>query len=269
MKWFTLFLLTLPCFADFQSLPETRHKRFTTFGLFFEEKSSFLLRNENQALGSFGSSMALIDETSWATKPQLVLTGGVDVVFKTTNYVSNLRTEAFDARFGMAVDLELSPNLLFTTGLLHYSGHLADGSSNTALMPFDLGHDALYCRLIFDAGEYFRIGGTIRGFIHSDPKLKFFGADQFAEFFPLKNLNSTTSPTPYFAVGLEEGGAQQIDFTYHFQVGAYLGNHTLPKRQSTFRLAMGYYNGLDPRLKFAHYLNAKDHFFYGGLLLNY
>ena len=269
LNFTNLFIFSSTGLATLNSLPETHHKRFLTFGLFFDEKSGFLIRNREQSLGSFGSSMALMEEDEWIGKPQLVLTGGVDVAFKTKDYINNLNTEAFDARFGIAIDSELSRNFLLSFGLLHYSGHVADGTSHAELIPYNLGDDSIFVRAIYDEGEYMRAGGTLRIYIHTDPPLQFISADQFIEFFPSKNKNSKNEISPFIAFGLEEGGPQKIDFTYHIQSGFYLGNHTLAKRESTFRIALGYYNGADPRFKFAHILNAKDHFIYGGVILNY
>jgi hypothetical protein len=266
---FLLLAIPLSQAAQVDVLPETKHQRFLTFGQFFDEKSAFLIRNSTEAQGAFGSSLALAEISDWTLKPQLILTGTVDVSFQTHDYFSGLRVKSFDARFGATIDFNLSEYLIGSFGLLHFSGHLADGTDYTSLTPLDLGHDALFLRLIFDQKTWWRIGGTLRAYVYTNPTIQASAFDQFLELFPLGTDFSTIHPTPYLAFGLEESGVQKLDITYHIQIGVYFGNHLEPRRQSLLRLALGYYNGADPRLKYAHFQNAKDHFLYGGVLLNY
>jgi len=99
--------------------------------------------------------------------------------------------------------------------------------------------------------------------------MKFFAAEQFAEWFPFHAGKTPTDPTPYLAAGLEEYGQQNIEASFHLQAGVYLGNHFRSEHSPTMRIILGAYSGADPRLKYNQLKLARVKLFYFGFAFNF
>jgi hypothetical protein len=158
-------------------------------------------------------------------------------------------------------------------GAIHYSGHVADGAIDQDLLNVNdnLGDNMLFARFIYDLGSYVRSGATFIPVIHGGPDMNFFGANQFVEFFPLSGLDESQKPSPYIAMGLEEGGTSLygMQVTYNAQVGIYLGNHFTNEYRPTARAVIGYYTGADPRLKYFQFKGETASFFYAGFMFDF
>lgn len=250
-------------------LPPSRHHRFLTYGLFNEEETALFFRDSGNAWGSVGASMAFIEMTEWAGRPQLVLHGTVSASFRGLGRFFDYTTETFDGRFGVDVELELAPELRLLLGFTHISGHVADGIVDYTLVPPNLGDDAFVARLVWDPGGRFRLGASLRPLVGSDPIAQAFNADQFAEWFPFGSGESATGGVPYLAAGLQEGGPAAIRLSWHAQLGVYFGSHVGELKRPTVRFAAGYYDGIDPRLKLARFRGARLRFPYAGVALQF
>jgi hypothetical protein len=156
-----------------------------------------------------------------------------------------------------------SDSFKFAVGLLHLSGHTVDGILDTDLIAPNLGDNMITIRGIYDQ-RFFRLGGTLKLQIETDPAAKFFAADQFLEIFPIGMADTT----PYLAFGLEEDGVHSIGASFHSQLGLLWGNHTQYEKTSSLRIVMGFYTGKDLRLKYAQFKGASMTFFYGGIQAN-
>jgi hypothetical protein len=70
-------------------------------------------------------------------------------------------------------------------------------------------------------------------------------------------------------LGLEEMGTQRIQLNTHLQAGLYLGSHLSSHRTAQARVALGYYSGMDPSLKYAQFQHSRIQFIYAGLLFDF
>jgi hypothetical protein len=130
-----------------------------------------------------------------------------------------------------------------------------------------LGDETIPIRFVYDWGDRARLGATFKPYVGSEPSMKFFAADQFAEWFPW-GANDSSRATPYIALGFEEYGPHHLDFLLNVQVGIYFGSHLKEQHRTGFRLTLGYYNGPDPRLKYAQYKDVSTDFAYAGILFD-
>ena len=271
--WFALVLLLGPwtAWADgITFFPTPRHQQYQTFGLFDEEQSGIIFASGgNAARADLGTDVTLLEASSLPFHPQLTVYGSVDTSFlKKSNAIFDFVAETFDAEFGFAIESELTPSMRLSVGLTHISGHAGDGIPDPSLFGPNLGDDELPIRLIYDVNTSFRFGFTFKPLLDWDPHNQWFGADQFVEWMPLGQSPSHIRFNPYIAMGLDEKGNDGVGLTYHVQVGIFAGNHYLPERDPTVRIALGYYSGWDPRMKYAQFLLAKAQFFYFAVLVN-
>ena len=100
----------------------------------------------------------------------------------------------------------------------------------------------------------------------SDPPMKVFDANQFAEWFPFGQSTDTRRGTPFLAAGLEEYGPNDVELTFHAQAGVFFGEHMGPHHTAQIRFVAGVYSGSDPRMKYMQFLDSRETFGYLGLM---
>jgi hypothetical protein len=181
--------------------------------------------------------------------------------------MDTLLTDTVDVRVGLLFLFRLSESARLSVGWTHFSGHISDNVLDPALIGSNLGDETIPIRFVYDMGKYARLGASFKPYIGSEPSMKFFAADQFAEWFPW-GANDSAQGTPFLAVGCEEYGPHHLDFLLHVQVGIYFGNHLTERHRPGFRVALGFYNGPDPRLKYAQYKDESARFGYLGILFD-
>jgi hypothetical protein len=124
-------------------------------------------------------------------------------------------------------------------------------------------------RVIHDFDTHFRVGGTFKVMLDTDPAGEPLASNQFAEWFPWgADSGLPAGMQPYVALGTSEDGTVGYGFNYGAQLGILFGNHFKPEKQQSLRLVIGVYHGEDPRLKYAQFYNSRVEFFYYGVLLN-
>ena len=95
----------------------------------------------------------------------------------------------------------------------------------------------------------------------------YFGAEQFAEWFPWEASTNPHHLSPFIAVGFEEYGRASVDLTFHAQAGWAAGDHFSEKSHPGMRLTVSY-NRIDPRLKSFQFFNGKSEFAYVGAMFD-
>ncbi len=255
--------------ADVVFLPESHHHQYLTYGLFLDENSAALYRTGGRAWGNLGGAIALFEENNLPTKPQLVFHAVVNAAYHMTPKGDAVAGETVDDRLGASFEFALQPDLRFSIGWEHWSGHASDDIPDRELIGPNLGDEMIPMRLVYDYQDLGRVGTTLRPVVGSEPGIRPFFMDQFIEVFPWRAQKDFRKATPYVSVGFEEYGRNYIVFTYHAQLGVYFGSHLEPEHHPTLRLAIGYYNGIDPRMKYAQFKDTRQNFGYGGVLVNF
>jgi hypothetical protein len=256
--------------ADWVLLPESRDHQFRTFGLFIDSQSSLLLRDSARAWGSIAGNFALLEATGLPGSPQLVLFGSANSGFRLNPDSSGVFTETIDARIGLMSEWRLSGEDRLAVGWMHQSGHASDEIPDRELFGTNLGNEELLARYVRDLSSL-RAGGTLKPFVSSDPGIQTFAADQFVEWFFLgraEGERGASTPTPYLALGIEEYGHNRVQLSGNAQLGAYLGSHFSERHHTSLRMALGLYDGVDPRLKYAQFRDRRARFFYFGLMFD-
>ncbi len=213
-----------------------------------------------------GTSVAILEEDSWTTKPQLTASLAAISAFRFGE--TTLLVETIDARGELDADFFLTDTTRLTFGIGHYSGHTSESLPDSELASPNLGYDFLVLRLAHDVVPYFRFVFALKPLIGTDPPMKVLWAEQGIEWFPLGGRDQRDSPSPYMALGFEQFGYHSIEWHTHAQIGIYFGKHFSSAHHTTARLAVGYYDGLDPRLKYAGLKNSRVGFFYAGFLID-
>ena len=131
-----------------------------------------------------------------------------------------------------------------------------------------MGDNLLRLRVIRDYQNTFRFGCTLKPFLFSQPQMVTFASDQFAEWFPWGASRSASHASPFVALSFEEYGVDHLTLSFHVQAGAYFGNHFRSELAQSLRPVIGYYRGLDPRLKYASFQNSHSQFAYFGVMLD-
>lgn len=256
--------------AGWMLLPDSRYQQYLTYGLFIDQQSTLILRSGGRAWGALAGSLGLLEFSGWDSRPQLVAQASANTSFRWNERRDTLLTETVDARVGLSVLWTLDPDTRIVTGWSHQSGHISDNVEDPGLIGPNLGNEILYVRWVLDLPEsvgFWRVGGTLKPFIGSEPGMKAFASDQFLEWSPWGITETSQKPTFYFAVGLEELGVDQIRLNSHFQMGLWTGNHgKRMEGRSTARLALGFYHGMDPRMKYAQFQLSRVRFAYFGLM---
>lgn len=254
--------------AEIEFLPNSRHQQSLTYGLFTDQQSTLVFRSAGQAWAAVGGFISLVELKDWAYQPQLILHGSSSASMRINTKGDTLLTDTVDARVGLGFDLKFTESLRGSITWTHQSGHISDNVPDTDLIGTNLGNEIIAFRVIKDIDRTFRFGGSLRPFLGTEPKMKAFGADQFLEWFFRGAPESKHQFTPYFAAGFEEYGFNQIDLTFHAQIGFMVGNHFDEIKNSTLRTVFGYYNGVDPRLKYYQFKNRKSEFIYAGVMFD-
>jgi hypothetical protein len=268
---FLAFTSSTPAHAEVIINPETRHGQYTTYGLLFEPQSDLFVKSGGNAWASIGGYTSIVEFRDWKWSPQLVLHATANNSYRLDSGSSGVLTkyETIDARVGLAIDLKYSEDLRFSIIWTHDSGHISDNVpvENPSLIGPDVGDEYGEFRIIKDYGKTWRVGGSFKPAIKSHPTQYWFGANQFAEWFP-KGPTDSHHFAPFIAAGLEEYGLDAPDLTGHIQLGLATGDHFAEHFEKAYRLVVGAYSGADPRLKFYKYHNEKSHFIYAGLMVD-
>lgn len=249
-------------------IPESRHEQFLTYGLFIDQQSMLVMRDAGNFWGAVAGSLPLLEERDWAFRPQLLANASVNANFRSNDTHTTLLTQTFDARAGLELDLSFTESFRGAIGWTHQSGHISDNVPYPQLIGPNLGNELIWIRLIRDFDTRFRIGGTLRPIVGSDPAMKTFGADQFAEWFPWGQRSSPHSLSPYLAAGVEEYGRDYVQAAFHAQIGAVVGNHFFETWHPSLRIVAGYYTGPDPALKYYEFMRFTPKFFYTGFMFD-
>jgi hypothetical protein len=210
------------------------------------------------------SSFAILQDSTLQGRPQLVFYASANSSFK-FRATGGFDTETIDARVGSHINYEWNEERRLSLGWMHQSGHASDEIEDRDLFGLNLGNEQFYARFIQDVDKKFRIGGTVRLFFDSDPGINSLGGDQFIEWMFCGSIDDETKPIPYLSVGLEEYGRKDYFYTLNAQIGAYMGSHFKQERSTNARLALGYYGGADPRLKYMQFKSRRADFLYLGL----
>ena len=254
--------------AEIILLPESRYHLINTYGLFFEEQTSLLSRNGGRAWGALGNAIPLLEQSEWAGRPQLVIHASVNASFRLNPKGDTLLTETIDARAGLLILQEWSDSLRTMVMWTHQSGHVSDNVQDFELFGSNLGNEILTVRVVQDLEHRFRIGASIKPVLGSDPGMMRLGAEQFAEWYPWSASENPKKLSPFLAAGLEETGRNSWGLGFHTQVGLVAGHHLTPKKVTSLRMVAGYYNGVDPRLKYFQFFNRRSQFVYLGLMVD-
>lgn len=248
-------------------LPQSRHQQYLPYVFFAEEQFAVISKLPGNIWTEVGSNFALYEFENSLWRSQVIVSGSVNFSLRHQKSTFDYRTETFDARFGLFLDMAVRDNVSVSIGVLHLSGHTADGLLDLELVSPNVGDNLLFLRGIY-RGSFYRLGGTFKPFFDSDPKTKFFAADQFVEVFPWGISKDAAHPNFYLGLGVEEMGIESVDFTFHSQMGILFGDSTADCRKTVLRLIAGYYSGIDPRLKYAQLKNSKQSFFYFGMAVH-
>lgn len=264
-----MFLIWIPSIkAEIVFLPESRHQQYRTYGLFIDQQSSLMLRDSGKAWGALGGAITLAELTTCEYKPQLTAHGSANAAMVINSAGNTLLTQTIDARVGLSADFEFTPEWRGTLIWTHQSGHISDNVPDADLIGSNLGNEILTLRFIRDIDQRWRIGAGIRAAVASDPGMQGLGGEQFVEWFPYQFSDNPHHLNPYISLGTEEYGRAHEELSFNAQVGLAAGNHFLPKKFSALRLVLGYYNGIDPRLKYFQFKRLRSEFGYAGLMFD-
>lgn len=259
-----LLLKASPAFA-WVFLPESKHQRFQTYGLFIDDQTTLIQQSGSRAWGALGTSIALLALEEGSESSQLVLTASVNTAFRLGE---SLDPETADARVSLKWEVALSPDWLLSIGFNHASGHVNDDVIDKDLETLNVGVETFPFRLIYQGNPYFRPGLTFQPLFGSEPKTKAIQANQFLEIFPWGVASDYRRATPFVAFGVEEFGHNRIDLSGHIQMGMFFGNHTREKHFNSLRVVLGGYTGQDPRLKYYYYKDTRAKFVYAGFMFD-
>lgn len=258
--------------ADWNFLPASRHPLFITYGLFTEEQTSVIIKDEDRAYLALGGSWTLLEQSTAWGQPQFLFSATVISSFgSSSERAFQYAAQSMDVRGQLAVEWTPARDWRFSVGAEHVSGHVLEGIPEKQLVAPDLGGDDLVLRYLHDFDARFRLGTTLRLFAQRSPDGKPVAADQFAEWFPWGADTPTARAVhaPYLAIGFEEDGYQTYYLSFHAQLGLLYGYHFQPEKQTSLRTVVGYYHGPDPRLKYFAYLQSQADFLYIGCIVNF
>jgi hypothetical protein len=261
-----LFILSFPA-AGVDLLPVSRHQQYQTYGLLLEDNTFILTQTQNRSFNQLGGSMALLEFPEAKFKPQIILSGTVNAAIRFQG--GDLLTETADNYINLISEYTIDDSTRFSIGFRHQSGHVTEDVKDKSLASFNSGNEIITFRWVKDYKNQYRIGGTFKPVIYSEPRLNNWGSDQFLEWFPRGFATNRKSFSPYVAAGLEQSGTRDLILTQQLQTGFYIGNHHEPSQAPTIRFVLGLYKGIDPRLKYAQLKRARSSFGYAGLMLHF
>jgi hypothetical protein len=252
--------------AEVVLLPESRHLQYQTYGLYIDEQSTLIFRSGARAWGAIGGSLALLGDDEIRYKPQLVAHASANAAYQLNTSGDTLLTQTIDARVGLALDLEFTDSLRGAIIWTHQSGHVSDNVPDMDLFGSNLGNEVIDFRVIKDIDTNWRLGAGFRPTVGSDPGMNFFGAEEFAEYFPWGE--DQHSLKPFAAAGFEEYGRDYLRLSSNVEIGLAAGSHFKAEKHPAFRIVLGYYNGNDPRMKYYQFKFSRQEFAYGGLMFD-
>lgn len=130
-------------------LPESHHQQYSTFGLFIDGQSTLIYRTISRAWAGLGIGVPLLGFGPSELQPQLILTGNVNTALRLESG-GEFNSETADSRQGLTFEYPLHPDLRFSIGLVHASGHASDNVLELDLIPYDLGQDSMPMRVVYD-----------------------------------------------------------------------------------------------------------------------
>lgn len=266
MKTLILIILFISASSFAIEPAKKRSQLFETFGLFTESgQSGIFYQGKDKLWADLSARITFYEaETIWG-KPQFVFNADLDASlrFKSKEFYSDTQ----DVTTGVAGLFSIDPDTRLMIYFSHLSGHTLEDVQDRDLIPLDVGDDSIKFRLLKDLESKFRLGGSFIYTFNSIAGVKKITFDQFFEWLPQgENLHSKT---PFIALGLEEKGLDKYILTSHVQAGYYLGNHINVVHDDVVKFSIGWYNGLDPRQKYAQYKKNQTHFGYAGLTYEY
>ena len=251
--------------ADMTLLPESRDQQYRTFGLFIDNQTSLLfIPAGNNVWLALGEEIPLVEMKNWYGSPQLMIYASVNAGDRLNSGGNTILMETIDVRAGLSYEFSFNEYERMSISWMHQSGHTSDDVQNPELVHPNLGNEEILFRYFRDIDDHFRLGGTLKPYVGSDPGIMTWGSDQFAEWYPWGTAANFDKFTPFIAGSMEQYGRYAVNWTFHAQAGVYIGNHLKPMYKPNIRLVAGYYNGVDPRLKYEQFLNGFQRFYYIG-----
>jgi hypothetical protein len=252
--------------------PDSRHGQYTTYGLFFEPQSEVIDKSGGNAWGNVGGYISLAEFKGLKWSPQLVLHASANASYRLVSDLNEgtvlTKFETIDARVGLAWDMKFTDEFRGTVIWTHDSGHISDNIEIPALIGPDVGDEIFDFRVIRDFHKTWRVGAGFRPAVVSNPKMQFFGAEEFVEWFPKGPASGQSHLAPFVAAGLEQYGTDAIELTGHLQMGWATGDHFAEEFHKALRFVVGAYSGQDVRLKYFKYEGTQSHFVYAGLFVD-
>jgi hypothetical protein len=260
---FTLFPLA---HAETVVLPDSRDQQYRTFGLFIDNQTSLLfMPTDNRVWLSLGEEFALLEMKGWYGSPQLVGYASINAGDRLNDAGNTILMETVDIRAGLSYEFSFNEKSRMSVSWMHQSGHTSDDVQDQDIVHPNLGNEEILIRYIRDIEDQFRLGGTLKPYVGSDPGLERYASDEFAEWFPWGTAADFSHFTPFIAGSMEQWGVDKVRNTYHAQLGAYIGNHLQAVYKPSVRVVAGYYNGVDPRFKYAQFKDGLSRFYYFGV----
>jgi hypothetical protein len=252
--------------ADWLTLPESRDEQYRTFGLFIDNQTSALfVPGVDNVFLSLGEQIPLLENTGWYGSPQIIVSASVFAGDRMNDNGTTILMETIDIRAGLSYEFSFDKKSRMSISWQHQSGHTSDDVQDSDIVHPNLGNEQIIARYFRDIDERFRVGGTLKPYFAADPGMEHWGSDEFGEWYPWGTAASFGTFTPFIAGSLEQYGPNHIQLTFHAQVGAYIGNHLRPLYKPNVRVVAGYYNGVDPRLKYAQFKDGLQRFGYFGV----
>ncbi|NDF16144.1 hypothetical protein EB061_12635 [bacterium] len=242
-------------------VPRSFHQSLSAYGILEDYQTAVLRQLNRRLFGQIGGTIALLGWSDF----QFAISGSVT----STSALQNgaILTQTVDSRTLYSFDTALGPSDFLRVGFAHASGHVGDDVFDRDLLPLNVDVHSLVLRWVHWASPTFRFGATLSPIYNSDPKMKLFSANQFADF-DLPWLR-TTRGALYVALGAEQYGHHQIDTSEHMQIGYRVGERTPKSHVTTGRAVLGYYTGPDLGLKNYLFRGFKSHFFYAGFMADF
>jgi hypothetical protein len=259
-----------PARADWDFLPESRHHLYQSYAFFVEQHNIVAWRGSGQFWAAVAATIPIVGNNDSPLHPQFVFHfSGNDAMH--VNDGGGVFTETLDTRIGFAFEMALPFwELRSSLGYFHESGHVVDGTNDPSLNPLNLGDNVFRWRIMRDFGRVIRAGVTFVPISHAIPDNLISGMDEFVEYFPFGAKEDPHSFSPFAAFGL--GNQLNIfaggGYIYNLQAGVTAGSHFDDKHTHDMRFVIGYYNGPDPRSKYAQFLGAHSEFGYIATMFN-
>lgn len=269
-------LASLACFfepgfsqADWDFMPESRHHLYQTYANFIEQQNMVAWRGGSQYWASVSINLPLAGDNADPGHPQFLMHLSANDSMHINNG-GGVFTEILDTRLGFFLELAVPSawDLRFSAGFLHISGHTVDGIDDPELTPYDLADNVLRIQVFRDFDKWLRTSLLVAPVIHSIPSGYPTLISGTIEYFPLQQSDDPNAFSPYISGSLTHRASLDGKFGIQLQAGIAVGNHFQEKHTHDLRLALGYYNGVDPRAKYAQYDHNRVAFWFLGTMFN-